>query len=100
MDCYRERAHLLALLACHYPAKFYSPDDAEPGFDHALEIVINGTRCSWHIANEDTDLFPHVGWAPMRWDGTTTEQKYDAIHEHVCALKRLPREACVLRHKG
>lgn len=80
MNCYRERSHLLALLALHYPAVIYIPDDAEDGFNWALALTINGTQCSWHIADDDMDLFAHIPNDPeMRWDGTTTEQKYAAI---------------------
>ncbi|MGY6019559.1 hypothetical protein [Streptomyces spinosirectus] len=84
---YRERAHLLALLATLTDAVLaYARDVDEPGWQ-ILYLNIGGRQCSWHIAPRDADLFAHVERVPIedpraQWDGHTTEAKY----AHIAAL--------------
>lgn len=84
---YRERAHLLALLAATTPHAVLTPapDTDEDGWA-LLFLTIGGRQCSWHIAPRDADLFTHVEHVPVddpraRWDGHTTEEKYERIAE-------------------
>lgn len=82
MDCYTERAHLLALLTRHYPTVIYEPTDAEPGFSHAIWLDIDGVPCTWHIADADLPLFARYPAFPDKvvvWDGQTTAEKYAHI---------------------
>lgn len=84
MSVYRERAALLAVLACNHVSYLYPPDDAEPGFSWAIAIYMGGKQCTWHIADDDLDLFEHVERKPDgAWDGTTTEEKYAALRDSV-----------------
>ena len=72
---YRERAHLLALLATHYPSHI-QPDPAEPDWP-VLFISLPTGMCCWHLADVDLDLFAHVRTDITEiWDGHTTEEKY------------------------
>lgn len=81
---YRERAHLLAWLATHYPAVLApAPDVDDPGWQ-LLYITSPAGQLSWHIAPRDTELLAHVDHVDptdvrAQWDGHTTEQKYERI---------------------
>lgn len=86
-SAYRERAHLIALLAAMFPAAWtIDPDNIDP--DNAWPIVyiqLPTGQCSWHIAHEDwTELFVNLDldYGGMTWDGHTTEQKYQRIRDY------------------
>lgn len=84
MNIYRERAHLLALIARDHLACIYTPSDAEPGFENAIAILIDTTWCSWHLSDDDMDLFDEVKRnREFVWDGQTTEEKYDVIRRNL-----------------
>ncbi|MFJ9128905.1 hypothetical protein ACIRJS_32870 [Streptomyces sp. NPDC102340] len=87
---YRERAHLVALLAAMTPGAVIAPatDVDEPGWQIAY-LTIGDRQASWHIAPRDSDLFEAIAHVPTdhpraQWDGHTTEEKY----EHIAALAR------------
>jgi hypothetical protein len=90
-QAYRERAHLLALLAALHPSVITpAPDVDEDGWQ-ILYLRIGGRQASWHIAPSDTDLYAHVEHASTndsraQWDGHTTEQKYAHIGQHAARL--------------
>lgn len=78
---YRERAHLVALMATAYPSHIGATDPAEPDW----KVVVIDTpagQMSWHISPDDLDLFRHV--RPTRpddapWDGHSTDEKYARV---------------------
>lgn len=77
---YRERSHLLALLATHYPAHL-QPDPAQRSWS-VLYLSLPTGQCTWHISEEDLDLFEHVRTDITEvWDGHTTAQKYGRVDE-------------------
>ncbi|MER5213677.1 hypothetical protein ABT063_24675 [Streptomyces sp. NPDC002838] len=88
---YRERAHLLALLAALYPSVIApAPDVDEDGWK-ILYLRIGGKQASWHIAPRDAELYAHVEHVPAddrraQWDGHTTEQKYAHIGQYAARL--------------
>jgi hypothetical protein len=89
---YRERAHLVALLAAMTDGAVIAPasDVDEPGWQIAY-LNLGGWQASWHIHPRDADLFVDVEHVPAdhpsaQWDGHTTEQKYAAIVVHTAAL--------------
>lgn len=88
---YRERAHLLALLAALHPSVIApAPDVNEDGWQ-ILYLQIGGKQASWHIAPRDAELYAHVEHVAAddrraQWDGHTTEQKYTHIGEHTARL--------------
>jgi hypothetical protein len=85
----RERAHLLALLACHYPALI-----VEGGDDTGWPILymslgpglLDASQVSWHISSDDIELFDHVSRGRAVWDGHTTEAKYGRIEAEISRL--------------
>jgi len=85
---YRERAHLVALLAAMTEGAVIAPapDVDEPGWQ-IVYLKLGGWQASWHIAPRDAELFTrvdHVGAGDPRaqWDGHTTDQKYTRIRQH------------------
>ena len=74
---YRERAHLLALLATHYPAHIQPSDD--PDWP-VLFLSFPTGQATWHIASGDLELFTHVRTdITDTWDGHTTDEKYERV---------------------
>jgi hypothetical protein len=101
---YRERAHLIALLAALTDDAVitYAPDVEEPGWQ-IVYLTIGGRQCSWHIAPQDADLFQHVervGALDLRalWDGHTTEEKYAHIAATAAELAQRCGPACAEQH--
>lgn len=67
---YTERAHLVAFVASLYPSSLERTDPS-PGFEWVLYVDTPQGQLSWHIADEDLSLFPHVTREAGRtWDGT------------------------------
>lgn len=85
---YRDRAHLLALLALNYPAYIAHSDQANPNWP-VLTLDLPTGQANWHLAARDLDLFPHVRREPdaelaaEAYDGHTTDQKHGRIVELV-----------------
>lgn len=78
---YRERAHLVALLAALYPSHIGYTDPAEPGWA-VVTIETPAGQLSWHIAPGDLPLFEHVqptSRISRGWDGHTTDEKYERV---------------------
>jgi hypothetical protein len=91
---YRERAHLVALLAAMTGDAVIAPalDVPEPGW-WIVYLTIGGHQASWHISPRDAHLFNHVPRADandprVRWDGHTTEEKYERIAAHTAELAK------------
>lgn len=101
---YRERAHLVALLAAMTDGAVSTdaPDTDEPGWQIAY-LTLGGRQASWHIAPRDADLFQHVervGALDVRalWDGHTTEEKYAHITAWTAELAQRCGPACSEMH--
>jgi hypothetical protein len=80
---YRERAHLLALIAAQYRSHIGHTDPAAPDWAVVTIELPTGQAC-WHISAADEELFQHVDQEPARaiaWDGHSTEEKYRRIDE-------------------
>lgn len=89
---YRERAHLVALLAALTPGAVLAPapDVDEPGWTIAY-LNIGGHQASWHISPRDAGLVAHIEPVDAddpraQWDGHTTDQKYEHIAQYTAAL--------------
>lgn len=89
---YRERAHLVALLAATTDQAVITPalDLDEPGW-WIVYLNLGGRQASWHIAPRDAGLFAHVERVEpddprAQWDGHTTEEKYAGIAAHTAEL--------------
>lgn len=78
---YRERAHLVALLAALYPSHIGHNDPEAPDWAVLTIEAPTGQMC-WHVAPADMDLFRWVTPTPhnaREWDGHTTEEKYQRL---------------------
>jgi hypothetical protein len=76
---YRERAHLVALLAALYPSTWNYGDASEPGWV-VVYVELPTGQCSWHVGENDLSLFEHVERDDSTiWDGHTTPEKYQRI---------------------
>ncbi|MFE6739753.1 hypothetical protein [Streptomyces tubercidicus] len=88
---YRERAHLVALLASIYPSVITPASDLDFPDWWLVYITAGRDQLSWHIAPQDMELFSHVQVVPPTdpravWDGHTTEMKYERIDRLAQAL--------------
>lgn len=81
---YRERAHLLALLAgvLDPSMSHIGETDTEAEGWPVLTFETLAGQWSWHIAPDDVALFAHVRpttAADRAWDGHTTAEKYARV---------------------
>lgn len=89
---YRERAHLVALLAAWRNSHIGYTDPAAPDWA-VLTIELPTGQACWHIAPDDLHLFAHVQPTPRHargWDGHTTDEKYARIDEFAAQLAEGP----------
>lgn len=90
---YRERAHLLALLAAvamtdGLPVHIGATDPEAADWP-VLVFELPTGQASWHIAPDDVELFRHVrATTPddAPWDGHSTDEKYERIRTLIGAL--------------
>ncbi|WP_416975632.1 hypothetical protein [Streptomyces sp. 4F14] len=101
---YRERAHLVALLAAMTDDAVITPahDIDEDGWA-LLYLTLGGRQASWHISPRDHDLFAHVERVNAddpraQWDGHTAEEKYARIAEWAAELAQRCGPACSEQH--
>ncbi|MFC8124679.1 hypothetical protein [Streptomyces sp. NPDC057302] len=101
---YRERAHLVALIAAMTDGAVIAPaaDVDEPGW-LIVFLTIGGRQASWHIAPRDVELFQHVTYVGERdpraqWDGHTTDAKYEHIAVHTAGLMQRCGPECSEMH--
>ncbi|MFF9269119.1 hypothetical protein [Streptomyces rochei] len=101
---YRERAHLVALLAAMTDGAVIAPapDVDEPGWQIAY-LTIGGHQASWHISPRDADLVAHIDPVEpddprAQWDGHSTELKYARIAAHTAELAERCGPACAEGH--
>lgn len=90
-NVYRERAHLVAILAAFVPATLSYTDPSTPDWPVLTLDGGEGGQLSWHIAPDDIDLFPHIpiteeGFA---WDGHSTEEKYERLRDMTAVVSEM-----------
>lgn len=77
---YRERAELVAFVVACYPSEIRDTAEDWP----VVFVDTPRGQLSWHLSRDDLDLFGHVpqmaASAEEKWDGHTTEQKYDRLN--------------------
>ena len=83
-------AQLVAVLAAIWPSVITFSDPNEPDWA-VVTIESPKGQLSWHIHRNDLDVVKWIPWVSRddnraRWDGHTTEQKYDRIAEIVWKL--------------
>lgn len=103
-DAYRERAHLVALLAAMTDGAVIAPaaDVDELGWQIAY-LTLGSRQASWHISPRDADLVAHIepvepGDPRAQWDGHTTEEKYAHIAALTAELMQRCGPACAEGH--
>jgi hypothetical protein len=78
---YTERNRLVAFLASIYPSGVKKT--AIHGWDEAwhncVYIDLPVGQASWHYHNDEAHLFAHLPPYENKWDGHTTEEKYERI---------------------
>jgi hypothetical protein len=85
---YRERAHLVALLAAQYPS--WCGVDADAPDWPVVYVELPTGQCGWHISPDDwAELFAHLSLVcDDGWDGHSTEEKYRRIDEFARQLAK------------
>ncbi|MGI5408688.1 hypothetical protein ACQEV9_18080 [Streptomyces chartreusis] len=101
---YRERAHLVALLAAMTEGAVIAPapDVDEPGWQ-IVYLSIGGHQASWHISPRDAGLVAHIEPVDQddpraQWDGHSTELKYARIAAYAAELAERCGPACAEAH--
>lgn len=76
---YSERNKLVALLSKTYPASIEKHDGAdwEDDWRNVIFIELPTGQVSWHIHDSELYLFDHLTSRGLKWDGHTTEEKYE-----------------------
>lgn len=87
---YTDRAHILALLALHYSSYIAYSDTENTGWA-VLTLDTPHGQMSWHIAERDMGLFPHVRradatQAARAYDGHSTAEKHARIRARVASF--------------
>lgn len=80
---YEERANLVAYLAAVYPSEVVEAE-SDSGAWWLVFVTTPSGQMSWHIHEDDLELFPWLLNKPetgVKWDGHTTEQKYQRLRE-------------------
>lgn len=78
---YSERNKLVALLSKIFPASIETHDgeEWEDDWRHVVFINLPTGQASWHIHDSELPLFEHLESVGNKWDGHTTEEKYERI---------------------
>lgn len=98
---YRERAHLVALLAAIYPAELH--ENPDPGYDNWPIVMVQtpAGQMGWHLSPHDVDLFDHVRFdATIEWDNHTTDEKYARMRQLTAQLEAAGGVEAVGGHRG
>lgn len=86
---YTERNRLVALIASLFPSGIKKT--AIPGWDEAwhgcVYIDLPNGQASWHYHDSEAYLFAHLPPYQGKWDGHTTDEKYDRIARLVMETK-------------
>jgi len=90
---YRERTHLLAVIAAHHPSVLV---ESAPDLPEYALLVVNAStgKVTHHINRGDLDLLPHVtrvdaGHPDARWDGADKTTTLHRLQILATAVRRL-----------
>ncbi len=94
---YSERNKLVSLISKIFPSSLGRHEDSDTSWNDdwrwIVYVNIPTGQCSWHIHDDDLPMFSHLKRENVKWDGHTTEEKYDRISR----FKELVEEGQVLR---
>jgi hypothetical protein len=82
-EAYHERNQLVALLARLYPSgrKRTAIEGWDPEWNGCVYIDLPTGQASWHYHDREAELFADLPEYAGEWDGHTTEQKYQRVHD-------------------
>lgn len=82
-EAYAERNMLVAALSKVFGSWLaHHPEEDKEWEDEWRTIVfveLPTGQASWHIHDSERPLFAHLDWGPNKWDGHTTDQKYERL---------------------
>jgi hypothetical protein len=85
-DVYRERQHLVSNLSAKHPSGLVSSVDEDGVTWPIVYIELPTGQVSWHISDVDLDLFSHVPYRDIKWDGHNTSEKYRRLDAYTQSL--------------
>lgn len=93
-NAYTERNKLVCLLSKVFPSSIQDHvlkegEQWDEDWRKVIFIELPTGQCSWHIHRLEEPMFAHLGDMGMKWDGHTTEEKYqrvDAMHDHYLCM--------------
>ena len=94
---YAERNILVALLAMIYPSGIAKTaiEGWEPEWHNCVYIDFPwGQQGAWHYHDKEAHLFKDIPQYEGKWDGHTTEQKYNGIEHYLLNRGRRCDEKC------
>lgn len=81
-NAYSERDHLVAALSKCFPSWLGRHEgEWEDDWRWIVYINISIGQVSWHIHDSELPLFSHLQIGPEKWDGHTTEEKYQRMED-------------------
>lgn len=91
-QAYSERNRLVAYLASLFPScleRHPEEDEWEDDWRWVVFIHHPQGQLSWHIHDSELPSFAHVPWGigNVKWDGHTTEQKYERLAQEYSAIR-------------
>lgn len=93
-EAYSERNKLVALISKLFPSCLGRHEVSDLSWDkewmNIVYVHLSTGQCSWHIHDSELSLFSHLNFdATIKWDGHSTEEKYDRIKNF--DLKKITR---------
>jgi hypothetical protein len=78
---YRERDSLVAALSKLFPATlgWHEGEDWDDDWRNIVYIDLPTGQASWHLHESEMPQFMHLTLSDVKWDGHTTEEKYERV---------------------
>ena len=80
---YHERNMLVSALSKIYPSSLGKHDENDKDWGkewlNIVYIQLPTGQASWHLHDLDLPLFAHLEYGSTKWDGHTTEEKYERL---------------------
>lgn len=86
-QAYWERNQLVVALSKMFPSSLGRHEESDLGWERDwmnivyVVVPIDGqeSQLSWHIHDSELPLFAHLSPFDLKWDGHTTEEKYERL---------------------
>ena len=80
---YRERNKLVSALSKLFPASLGKQEETDTTWHkewmNIVYIKLPTGQVSWHLHDSDLPYFAHLDYGNEKWDGHTTDEKYDRL---------------------